>query len=203
MLRYVLELEGDVAAVIAEPSRATPNIPPPGYWKAVKEACNEHGALLIFDEIPTGLGKTGRMFACDHDEVEPDILVMGKSLGGGILPIAAVIANENLDLAKEFAIGHCTHEKNPVTTTAALTTIKIIEDENLVENARSVGKHALLRLQEIKAKYDIIGDVRGRGFLMGMELVTDRETKEPANDAAETLYYSCLSAFCGWCHCVG
>lgn len=132
------------------------------------------------------------MFACDHDEVEPDILVMGKSLGGGILPIAAVIANENLDLAKEFAIGHYTHEKNPVTTTAALTTIKIIEDENLVENARSVGKHALLRLQEIKAKYDIIGDVRGRGFLMGMELVTDRETKEPANDAAETLYYSCL-----------
>ena len=192
MVRYVLEREGDVAAVIAEPARATPNIPPPGYWKAVKEACNEHGALLIFDEIPTGLGKTGRMFACDHDEVEPDILVMGKSLGGGILPIAAVIANENLDLAKEFAIGHYTHEKNPVTTTAALTTIKIIEDENLVENARSVGKHALLRLQEIKAKYDIIGDVRGRGFLMGMELVTDRETKEPANDAAETLYYSCL-----------
>ena len=192
MVRYVLEREGDVAAVIAEPARATPNIPPPGYWKAVKEACNEHGALLIFDEIPTGLGKTGRMFACDHDEVEPDILVMGKSLGGGILPIAAVIANENLDLAKEFAIGHYTHEKNPVTTTAALTTIKIIEDENLVENARSVRKDALLRLQEIKAKYDIIGDVRGRGFLMGMELVTDRETKEPANDAAETLYYSCL-----------
>ena len=69
MVRYVLEREGDVAAVIAEPSRATPNIPPLGYWKAVKEACNEHGAVLIFDEIPTGLGKTGRMFACDHDEV--------------------------------------------------------------------------------------------------------------------------------------
>ena len=87
--------EGDVAAVIAEPARAVPYLPPPGYWSAVREACDRHGTLLIFDEIPTGLGKTGRMFACDHDGVVPDMLVLGKALGGGILPIAAAIAAPN------------------------------------------------------------------------------------------------------------
>ena len=82
-IRYVLEKEGDVAAVIAEPVRAVPYVPPPGFWRRVRQACDEFGALLIFDEIPTGLGKTGTMFACEHDGVVPDILVLGKSLGGG------------------------------------------------------------------------------------------------------------------------
>ena len=112
-VRYVLEKEGDVAAVIAEPARAVPYIPPPGFWTSVREACNDHGALLIFDEIPTGLGKTGRMFACDHDDVAPDLLVMGKALGGGILPIAAVLARPDLDVAGDYAFGHYTHEKKP------------------------------------------------------------------------------------------
>ena len=92
MVRYVLEREGDVAAVIAEPARAVPFIPPPGYWKAVREACNANGTLLVFDEIPTGLGKTGRFFAAEHDAAAPDIVVLGKALGGGILPLAACIA---------------------------------------------------------------------------------------------------------------
>ena len=96
MVEFVLEREGDVAAVIAEPMRAVPIVPPPGYWKAVREACNRHGALLIMDEIPTGLGKTGEMFAFEHDDIIPDIVTLGKSLGGGILPIAAVIARNDL-----------------------------------------------------------------------------------------------------------
>jgi (R)-1-hydroxy-2-aminoethylphosphonate ammonia-lyase len=189
MIRYVLEKEGNVAAVIAEPARAVPYTPPPGFWKMVKQACNDAGALLIFDEIPTGLGKTGRMFACDHDEVAPDILVMGKALGGGILPIAAMLCHPDLDILGDYAIGHYTHEKNPVTTRAALTTIQIIEEENLVENAATVGAYALERMHHMKSKYPLIGDVRGRGFLLGLELVTDRETKEPANDAAEEILY--------------
>ena len=135
MVDYVLAREGDVAAVICEPARAVPYLPPPGYWQSVREACDRHGALLIFDEIPTGLGKTGRMFACEHDDVVPDILVLGKALGGGILPIAAVIARADLDVGGDWAFGHYTHEKNPVTARAALTTIEIIEDEGLVENA--------------------------------------------------------------------
>ncbi|MCC0031274.1 MAG: aspartate aminotransferase family protein, partial [Brucellaceae bacterium] len=128
MVDYVLGKEGDVAAVIAEPMRATPVPPPPGYWKKVREACDRHGALLIFDEIPTGLGKTGTFFAHEQDDVVPDIVVLGKALGGAILPIAAVIARRDLDVAGDFAIGHYTHEKNPVTARAALTTIAIIRE---------------------------------------------------------------------------
>src|SRR5271166_3207545 len=104
-IRYVLEKEGDVAAVIGEPIRAVPYIPPSGFWPAVRQACDEFGTLLIFDEIPTGLGKTGKMFACQHDGVVPDILVLGKGLGGGILPIAAMMCRPELDVCGSFAFG--------------------------------------------------------------------------------------------------
>ncbi|MFT5897055.1 MAG: 4-aminobutyrate aminotransferase [bacterium] len=191
-VRYVLEKEGDVAAVIAEPARAVPYIPPPGFWASVKQACNDHGALLIFDEIPTGLGKTGKMFACDHDGVVPDILVLGKALGGGILPLAAVLTTPELDVGKDFAFGHYTHEKNPVSAIAGLTTINIIEEENLVANAQTLGAVALKRLREMQGRYSVIGDVRGRGFLFGIELVEDTVTKKPANDLAEAVLYRCL-----------
>ncbi|MCP4492466.1 MAG: aspartate aminotransferase family protein [Gammaproteobacteria bacterium] len=191
-IRYVLEKEGDVCAVIAEPSRAVPYIAPPGFWQQVREACDEFGALLIFDEIPTGLGKTGKLFACDHDAVVPDMLVMGKGLGGGILPIATVICNPELNVAGDYAYGHYTHEKNPVTARAALTTIEIIETEGLVENAAQVGDYALQRLQELMQKHPLIGDVRGRGFLFGAELVTDRDSREPAYDAADRVLYRAL-----------
>jgi 4-aminobutyrate aminotransferase len=193
MVRYVLEREGDVAAVIAEPARAVPFIPPPGYWQAVRQACNDHGALLIFDEIPTGLGKTGRFFAAEHDGAAPDIVVLGKALGGGVLPIAAIIARADLDVAGAYAFGHYTHEKNPVTAAAALATLEVIEREGLVDNAAQVGAHALERLQEMKRRHPLIGDVRGRGLLLGIELVSDRETKAPAADAAERVLYACLA----------
>lgn len=192
MVDYVLSREGDVAAVIAEPTRVVPYVPPPGFWKIVREACNRHGALLIFDEIPAGLGKTGRMFACEHDDVVPDILVLGKSLGGGILPIAAAVARPELDVGGDWAFGHYTHEKNPVTCRAALTTIEIIEDENLVENARRVGEIALERMEDMKRRLPAVGDVRGRGLLLGIEVVKSRETKEPDNDLAEAVMYAAL-----------
>jgi 4-aminobutyrate aminotransferase len=194
LVRHTLEREGDIGAVIAEPNRAVPYIPPKGFWQQVRQACNDHGALLIFDEIPTGLGKTGRMFACDHDDVVPDILVLGKSLGGGILPISAMLCRPELDVLGDYAIGHYTHEKNPVTTRAALTTIEIIEDENLVENAEALGGWALERLHAMMDKYPLIGDVRGRGFLFGIELVKDRDTKEAATNEAEEVLYRCLDA---------
>ena len=169
-VRYVLEKEGDVAAVIAEPARAVPYIPPPGFWAEVRKACDDHGALLIFDEIPTGLGKTGKMFACEHDAVVPDILVMGKALGGGILPIAAVLTTQELDVGEHYAMGHYTHEKNPVTSAAALATIEIIENEGLVENAALLGQLAIQRLRAMQQRHPVIGDVRGRGLLFGIEL---------------------------------
>lgn len=192
MIEYVLEKEGDIAAFIAEPMRAVPHVPPPGFWRKVREACDRHGTLLIFDEIPTGLGKTGKMFACDHDGVVPDILVLGKSLGGGILPIAAVIARPELDVGAAYAFGHYTHEKNPVTARAALTTIEIIEQEGLVANAAKVGAFALDRLRAMQQRHALIGDVRGKGFLLGLELVTDRATRTPAKEQAEAVMYRAL-----------
>ncbi len=192
MVRYALEKEGDIAAVIAEPIRAVPYLPPPGFWQGVREACDRHGTLLIFDEIPTGLGKTGRFFACEHDGVAPDILVLGKALGGGILPLAAVLARPELDVGERYAFGHYTHEKNPVLARAALETIAIIEEEGLVENAARVGALALERMAAMMDRHPLIGDVRGRGLLLGIELVEDRDSKAPASDAAEAVLYASL-----------
>lgn len=194
MVDFVLEREGDIAAVIAEPMRAVPYVPPPGFWKHVREACNRHGALLIMDEIPTGLGKTGKMFAFEHDEIIPDIVTLGKSLGGGILPIAACVARKQLDVCGDFAIGHYTHEKNPVTARAALTTLRIIEDEDLVRRSDHLGTHAMDRLMDELQNVPIVGDIRGRGLMFGVEIVDDRIEKTPGNARAERVYYACLNA---------
>ncbi|HEX9771253.1 MAG TPA: aspartate aminotransferase family protein [Kiloniellales bacterium] len=192
LIRTVLEKEGDVAAVVAEPMRAVPYIAPPGFWQDVRRACDEHGALLVFDEIPTGLGKTGRLFACEHEGVRPDILVLGKALGGGVLPIAATLCRPELDVAGQWALGHYTHEKNPVTCRAALATLEIIADEGLVARAAELGAHALERLNALMDKHRLIGDVRGRGLLMGVELVADRDSRAPAGEAAEQVFYRAL-----------
>ncbi len=141
---------------------------------------------------PRGLGKTGRMFVCEHFDVVPDILVLGKALGGGVLPVAALLTRPELDVLGDYALGHYTHEKNPVLARAALTTLEIIEDERLVENAARVGAYALGRLEELQAKHPLIGDVRGLGLLLGIELVRDPATKEPATDEADAVLYRCL-----------
>ena len=193
-IEYVFEREGDVAAVIAEPLRATPYVPPRDYWQKVRAACDRHGALLIFDEICQGLGRTGAMFACEHFDVVPDMLVIGKGLGGGVMPLAALLVRESLDIAGDRALGHYTHEKSPVACAAALATLQVIEDEALVENARRVGQHALHQMREMQQRRNIIGDVRGLGLMMGMELVRDRVTRERATDEAEEVMYRALSA---------
>jgi 4-aminobutyrate aminotransferase len=192
-LEMVLEKEGDVAAVIAEPVRSVPYLPTKAYWQAVRAACDRHGTLLIFDEIPHALGRTGYMFTCEHFEVAPDILVIGKGLGGGILPLAAMIAREGLDVAADKALGHYTHEKNPVLCAAALATIGYIEDHDLLARARELGAYALERLHELKARHVLVGDVRGIGLMLGVELVRDPQTKERAVLEAERVMYSALS----------
>jgi 4-aminobutyrate aminotransferase len=192
-IEYVLEKEGDVAAVIAETIRSTPVVPSPGYWTAVRRACDRHGALLILDEIPTALGRTGTMFACEQYGIVPDILVIGKGLGGGILPLAALIAREGLDVAGERALGHYTHEKNPVVCAAALATLEYIESHGLLTRARDLGVYALDRMRAMMDAHPLIGDVRGVGLLLGMELVTDRTTRARASDEAEAVMYEALS----------
>ncbi len=191
-VEYVLAKEGDVAAVIAETVRSTSVIPPIGYWEKIRKACDRYGALLILDEIPHCLGRTGKMFTCQNFNVEPDMLVIGKGLGGGIFPLAALIAKKELDVAQKCALGHYTHEKNPVAASAALAAIEYIEEEKLVQNAEKMGKYALDRMNRMMERYEIVGAVRGLGLLMGIELVKDKETKEPATDAAEEVMYKAL-----------
>jgi 4-aminobutyrate aminotransferase len=189
---YVLEKEGDVAAVIGETVRSIPFIPPPDYWKRIRAACDRYGALLILDEIPMGLGRTGRMFACLHYDVKPDILVLGKGLGGGIFPLAAVLCRNTLDNAQHTSLGHYTHEKNPVACAAGLATLQVIEEEGLVEHARTLGQYALDRLREMAQRHPLIGDVRGLGLILGVELLKDRATLAPATDEAERVMYASL-----------
>ena len=192
-VEYILEKEGDIAAVISEPMRSTPYIPRPGYWQKVRQACDRHGALLIFDEIPHCLGRTGKMFTFENFDVIPDIVVIGKGLGGGVLPLAAIIAREDLDVAAERALGHYTHEKNPVSCAAALAAIDTIEKNGLADHARRLGSHALQRLREMKQRHVLIGDVRGLGLFLGIELVKDRKTRERAPEEAEAVMYTALS----------
>jgi len=192
-VEYVLEKEGDVAAVIAEPVRSTPYIPKPEYWQTIRRACDRHGALLIFDEIPHALGRTGKMFTCENFDVVPDILVIGKGLGGGIFPLAAIIAKEGLNIAGNQALGHYTHEKNPVACAAAMATIEYIETHDLANHARQIGEYALERMRDMMERIPMIGDVRGLGLLMGMELVHDRATRTRAGDKAEAVMYAALT----------
>jgi 4-aminobutyrate aminotransferase len=192
-VEYILEKEGDIAAVISEPIRSTPYISRPEYWQKIRRACNRHGALLIFDEIPHSLGRTGEMFTFENFGIIPDIVVIGKGLGGGVLPLAAIIASEDLDVAAERALGHYTHEKNPASCAAALATIDYIEKHKLVEHARQLGRYSLKRLNAMKQHHRLIGDVRGLGLFLGIELVKDRQTRNRAEDEAEAVMYAALS----------
>jgi 4-aminobutyrate aminotransferase len=192
-LDYVLEKEGDVAAVIAETVRNAPYIPSREYWQSVRAACDRHGALLILDEIPHALGRTGTFFTYEHFGITPDIVTIGKGLGGGVMPLAALLAREELNVAADRALGHFTHEKNPVACAAGLATIEEIEERDLVTSARVLGAWALERLGEVQTRHPLVGDVRGLGLLMGLELVRDRTTRTPAIDETEAVMYAALS----------
>jgi 4-aminobutyrate aminotransferase len=192
-VEYVLEKEGDVAAVIGETIRNLPYVPPLDYWARIRAACDKHGALLILDEIPTGLGRSGRLFAFEHYGIIPDMVVLGKGLGGGVMPLAALIARENLNVAAHTSLGHYTHEKNPVACAAGLAVLEHLESENLLEHVRSLGHYALKGLRELAARHELIGDIRGLGLILGVELVTNRQTMERAVEEAEQVMYRALA----------
>lgn len=159
-----------IAAVIAEPIRSNCHVPPAGMWQEARSLCDQYGALLIFDEIPSGLGKTGRFFAFEHFDVAPDAVVFGKSLGGGALPISAVLADARLDTAPELSLGHYTHEKNPLSTRAALTMIGIVDRDRLAERAEKLGAYARERFAALAGEEPGIRGARGLGLLLAVEL---------------------------------
>ena len=192
-VEYVLAKEEDVAAVVVETIRSTDvQVPPRSYYETLRRACDRHGALLILDEIPIGLGRTGTMFAFEHYGIVPDMVVLGKGLGGGVFPLAAVVARTDLDVAAERALGHYTHEKSSIGCAAGLATLDIIEEEGLLERTRTLGARATARLREMRARLPQIGDVRGIGLLMGVELV-DPTTGAAARETAERVLYRCMT----------
>jgi len=190
-IEALLQREPEMAAIIAEPISATPVVPTPGYWEGVKQLCRDYGALLIFDEIIEGFGRTGKMFASEHF-VTPDILVLGKSLGGGLVPFAGIVTLDKYNTCRHRSVGHYTHEKNALCAAAALAEIDYIEKHKLCEHAAEIGQYALKRLEAMKAKHPLIGNVTGVGLHIGIDLVKDPKTKQRAVDEAEIIMFKCL-----------
>jgi 4-aminobutyrate aminotransferase-like enzyme len=173
----------DVAALIVEPMLGHAGFvtPPAGYFEEMRKLCNEIGALLIVDEVYTGFGKTGKIFAIEHWDAEPDIVAVGKPFGAAGFNLAAVVGSkEMMDNTWLINAGAFSSGASPLACAAAIKKIELMYGENWPENAENVGNYFLMRLGEMYEKYPIIGDVRGRGLLIGVEFVKDRETKEPA-----------------------
>ncbi|WP_425666892.1 aspartate aminotransferase family protein [Vibrio tubiashii] len=193
-LEYVIEKEGGVGAFIAEAVRNTDvQVPSKAYWKRIREICDKHNVMLIIDDIPNGMGRSGEWFTYQAYDIEPDILCIGKGLGGGLVPIAAMITKDKYNTAEQISMGHYTHEKSPIGCAAALATMEAIEQDGLLDKAKADSQFMRDKLLQMKAKYPVIGDVRGIGMLWGIELVTDHESKQGAYDEAEAVLYQCLN----------
>jgi 4-aminobutyrate aminotransferase len=190
---YVVEKEGDIGAFLIETIRNTDvQIPSLKYWRKVREVCDQNNILLILDEIPIALGRTGKMFAFENFGIEPDILCLGKGLGGGIIPFAAMVTRDKYNLAGDVSLGHYTHEKNPLGCAAAMATINYIEKKNLLQKTIDDEKWMRAKLNCLKEKFPIIGDIRGIGLLWGIELVKNRDSREKASVEAEKIMYECM-----------
>ncbi|HHF3065568.1 aspartate aminotransferase family protein [Vibrio diabolicus] len=193
-LEYVIEKEGGVGAFIAEAVRNTDvQVPSKAYWKRIREICDKHNVMLIIDDIPNGMGRSGEWFTYQAYDIEPDMLCIGKGLGGGLVPIAAMVTKDKYNTAEQISMGHYTHEKSPIGCAAALATMEAIEQDGLLDKAKADSQFMREKLLEMKAKYPVIGDVRGIGMLWGIELVTDQESKARAYDEAEAVLYQCLN----------
>jgi 4-aminobutyrate aminotransferase / (S)-3-amino-2-methylpropionate transaminase / 5-aminovalerate transaminase len=186
------QTSGNVAAFIAEPvlGEAGIVVPHPDYFRRVKEILDRHGILLIIDEVQTGFGRTGRMFGIEHYGVEPDIMTMAKGIASGF-PLGGFIARP--EIADSFQPGEhlSTFGGNPVACAAALATLKVVDDEGLCENSQRLGEWLLGRLEELAMTHTSIGEVRGKGLMVGVELVDDRETMTPAAQLATRVRTAC------------
>ncbi len=183
----------DVAAVIIEPVTGEGGfiVPPPDFLPALADLCRRHGILLVADEVQTGFGRTGRFFAVEHAGIAPDLLVAGKSLAAG-LPLASVTGRADLMEAPQVGGLGGTYGGNPLACVAALTVIDVMLGEGLLERAQVIGGKVLTRFQAMQRRFPLIGDVRGLGAMVGMELVEDRGSKAPARAATAKMLAACL-----------
>ncbi len=188
---------GALAAILIEPIQGTAGnvVPPPEFMPAVKQIAKENDALLVSDEMICGFGRTGRWFGCEHFGVVPDIVTMGKGLGNGF-PVSGLASTEAITQAKPWGApsgSSSSYGGNPMAGAAILAAVSVIEEEGLVANAEKVGAFMLARFREMQERYPFIGDVRGKGLLIGVELVKDRVSKEPlAKDVCVRLFRECL-----------
>lgn len=186
---------GSLAACIVEPILSSGGIIelPPGYLRRLKEMCEERGMLLILDEAQTGLGRTGDMYAFERDGVVPDILTLSKTLGAG-LPVAAVVTSADTEQVchERGFLFYTTHVSDPLAAAVGLTVLDVIEREGLVERAATLGAELTGRLEALRDRYDVVGDVRGRGLLQGVELVQDKQSKTPADALGNAVTAACL-----------
>jgi 2,2-dialkylglycine decarboxylase (pyruvate) len=186
---------GSLCAVVAEPVLSAGGIivPPDGYFRRLRELCDARGMLLVMDEAQTGFGRLGTMFGFEHDGVVPDLLAVSKTLGGGV-PLAATLTSAAIEddcVGKGFL--HVTsHVSDPLPAAAGLAVLDVIAEDGLVERARDCGDYLLARLRELQSRHEQIGDVRGRGLLAGLELVVDRDTREPADALGAAVTAECL-----------
>ena len=186
---------GSLAACLVEPILSSGGIIelPVGYLAALKQKCDERGMLLILDEAQTGLGRTGDLYAFERDGVVPDILTLSKTLGAG-LPVAAVVTSAEIEQVchdRRFLF-FTTHVSDPLAAMVAGTVLDVIERDGLVQRARELGELMTSRLLQLQDRHPVIGDVRGRGLLQGIELVTDRRTKQPAEGLGHQVTEACL-----------
>ncbi|MBN7775781.1 aspartate aminotransferase family protein [Nitratireductor aquimarinus] len=179
----------EVAAFFIEPIQSDGGmlVPPPGYFREIQALCRKHGILLVCDEVKVGLGRTGRLHAFEHSDIEPDIIVFGKGLGGG-LPISAAVGPEAI-MNHTSAFSFQTLHGNPVCAAAGLAVLDTIDRENLVANAARVGDTMLTALRDLQAKHELIGNVRGHGLALGVELVSDRNARTPAIEQTALVVY--------------
>jgi 4-aminobutyrate aminotransferase len=177
----------EVAAILVEPIQGEGGylVPPEGFLQGLRDLCDRHGILLIFDEVQSGIGRTGRMFASEHWGVSPDIMTLAKGLGSG-LPIGMTVAcRRHMEKWKRGAHGN-TYGGNPISCAAALATLDLVEQE-YAANAASVGEYFIGKLRELQNRFGCIGEVRGKGLMIGMELVEDRISRKPTRALAERL----------------
>ena len=186
---------GSLAAMIAEPILSSGGIIelPSGYLAALAEHCRNRGMLLILDEAQTGLGRTGTRFAFEHDAVIPDVLTLSKTLGAGI-PLSATITNEAIEQTcfDRGFLFYTTHAADPLPAAVGRKVIEILVRDRLEERARDLGDYMKGLLQDLQQRHESIGDIRGRGLLLGVELVTDRYTKEPAHEIGYVVARRCI-----------
>jgi len=186
---------GSLCAVIAEPVLSAGGIivPPDGYFRRLRQLCDERGMLLVIDEAQTGFGRLGTMFGFEHDGIVPDLLAVSKTLGGGV-PLAATITSAAIEedcFAKGFL--HVTsHVSDPLPAAAGLAVLDVVEGEGLAERSRLLGDYLIAQLRELQTVHEVIGDVRGRGLLVGLELVSDRQSCRPADALGAAVTAECL-----------